>query len=67
MDRYPLGVRSWIFNTQEQEICHPSELITDFPSDTTIFPVNTNFPDENLFYIPLDDPWYGDILVFLWT
>jgi hypothetical protein len=38
------------------------ELIMTFPSDTTSSPINTNFPDEHLFYIPLDDPWYDDLL-----
>jgi hypothetical protein len=38
-----------------------------FPSDTTSAPVNTNFPDEHLFYITLDDPWYDDLLVYLQT
>jgi hypothetical protein len=33
-----------------------TELITSFPSDTTSSPVNTGFPNENLFYIPSDDP-----------
>jgi hypothetical protein len=42
-----------------------AELIMTFPSDTTSSPVNTNFPDEHLFYIPSDDPWYG--MIFLST
>jgi hypothetical protein len=37
------------------------------PSDTTSAPVNIDFPDEHLFYITLDDPWYGDLLVYLRT
>jgi hypothetical protein len=44
-----------------------TELVTAFPSDTTSAPVNTNFPDEQLFYITSDDPWYGDLLVYLQT
>jgi hypothetical protein len=44
-----------------------TELITVFPSDTTSSPVNMDFPDEHLFYIPSDDPWYGDLLVYLHT
>jgi hypothetical protein len=42
-----------------------AELITTFPSDTTSSPINTDFPDEHLFYIPSDDPWYDDLLVYL--
>ena len=42
-----------------------TELVTAFHSDTTSAPVNTDFPDEHLFYITLDDPWYGDLLVYL--
>jgi hypothetical protein len=44
-----------------------AELVTTFPSDTTSSPVNTDFPDEHLFYIPLDDPLYDDLLVYLQT
>jgi hypothetical protein len=42
-----------------------AELVTALPSDTTSAPVNTDFPDEHLFYIASDDPWYGDLLVYL--
>jgi hypothetical protein len=42
-----------------------AELIMTFPSDTTSSPINTDFPDEHLFYIPSDDPWYDDLLVYL--
>jgi hypothetical protein len=42
-----------------------SELVTAFPSDTTSTPVNIGFPDEHLFYITSDDPWYSDLLVYL--
>jgi hypothetical protein len=42
-----------------------AELVMALPSDTTSAPVNTNFPDEHLFYIASDDPWYGDLLVYL--
>jgi hypothetical protein len=41
------------------------ELIRTFPSDTTSTPLNTDFPIKHLFYIPSDDPWYDDILVYL--
>jgi hypothetical protein len=44
-----------------------TEFITTFPSDTTSTPINTDFPDEHLFYIPSDDPWYDDLLVYLRT
>jgi hypothetical protein len=41
------------------------ELVTALHYDTTSAPVNTDFPDEHLFYIASDDPWYGDLLVYL--
>jgi hypothetical protein len=44
-----------------------AELVTAFPSDITSAPINTNFPDEHLFYITLDDPWYDDLLIYLRT
>ena len=44
-----------------------AELIMAFSSDTTSSLVNTNLPDENLFFIPSNDPWYGDLLVYLQT
>jgi hypothetical protein len=43
------------------------KLVMTLPSDTTSPPVNTDFPDEHLFYIASDDPWYGDLLVYLRT
>jgi hypothetical protein len=42
-----------------------AELVMTLPSDTPSTPVNTDFPDEHLFYIISDDPWYGDLLVYL--
>jgi hypothetical protein len=42
-----------------------TKIIMTFPSDTTSTPVNTDFPDEHLFYIPLYDPWYDDLLIYL--
>jgi hypothetical protein len=42
-----------------------AELVTALPSATTSSPVNTDFPDEHLFHITSDDPWYGDLLVYL--
>jgi hypothetical protein len=44
-----------------------TELVMTFPSDTTNAPVNTDFPDEHLFYITSDDPWYDDLLIYLQT
>jgi hypothetical protein len=44
-----------------------AELVTALPSDTTSAPVNTDFPDEHLFYITSNDPWYRDLLVYLRT
>jgi hypothetical protein len=44
-----------------------AEIVTTLPSDTTSAPVNTDFPDEHLFYITSDDPWYGDLLIYLQT
>jgi hypothetical protein len=43
------------------------ELVMTLPSDTTSGPVNTDFPDEHLFYITSDDPWYDNLLVYLQT
>jgi hypothetical protein len=43
------------------------ELVTAFPSDTTSAPVNTEFPNEHLFYIASDDPWYDYLLIYLQT
>jgi hypothetical protein len=42
-----------------------AELVIAFPSDTTSSPVNIDFPDEHLFYITSDDPWYDNLLVYL--
>jgi hypothetical protein len=44
-----------------------TELVMALPSDTTSTHVNTDFPDKHLFYITSDDPWYGDLLVYLRT
>jgi hypothetical protein len=44
-----------------------AELVMTLPSNTTSTPVNTDFLDEHLFYITSDDPWYGDLLVYLRT
>jgi hypothetical protein len=38
-----------------------------FPPDITSAPVNIDFPEEHLFYITSDDPWYGDLLIYLRT
>jgi hypothetical protein len=42
-----------------------TKLVIAFPFDTTSAPVNTDFPDEHIFYIKLDDPWYDDLLIYL--
>jgi hypothetical protein len=42
-----------------------TEFFTALPSDTTSTPINIDFPDEYLFYITSDDPWYGDLLIYL--
>jgi hypothetical protein len=39
-----------------------AEPVTTLPSDTTSTPINTDFPNEHLFYITSDDPWYSDLL-----
>jgi hypothetical protein len=67
----------WIFILQEYDLecsTHKSkksliltELVTTLPSNTTSAPVNIDFPDEHLFYITSDDPWYDDLLVHLRT
>jgi hypothetical protein len=44
-----------------------TELVMALPSDTPSAPVNTDFPDEHLFYIAFDDPWYDDLLIYLQT
>jgi len=38
-----------------------------FPLDSKDSPINEDFPEENLFFIPFDDPWYDDLLVYLHT
>jgi hypothetical protein len=42
-----------------------AELFMALPFDTPSTPVNTDFPEEHLFYIASDDPWYDDPLVYL--
>jgi hypothetical protein len=42
-----------------------TELLVDFPSNSSDPPVNEDFPDEHLFLISSTDPWYDDILVYL--
>jgi len=44
-----------------------AEFISDLPTGATEPPVNYNLPDEHLFAISSDDPWYGDMLVYLRT
>lgn len=44
-----------------------ADLISDLSSGFVEPPLNENFPDEHLFTITSDDPWYGDMLVYLGT
>jgi hypothetical protein len=44
-----------------------SELIMMFPSDAKGSPIHMDFLDEHLFSIPLDDPSYGNLLIYLQT
>ena len=67
----------WIVTLQEYDLKFSTpkskksliliELITAFLIDTTSSLVNIDFPKEHLFYIPSDDPWYGDLLIYLRT
>jgi hypothetical protein len=42
-----------------------AELITTFPSDAKASTVNMDFIDEHLFFISSNDPWYGNLLLYL--
>ena len=42
-------------------------LMTDLPPLTTSLPPKDDLPDDFLFIISTDDPWYGDILLYLRT
>ena len=42
-------------------------LMTDLPPLTTSSPPKDDLPDDFLFIISTDDPWYGDILLYLRT
>ena len=42
-------------------------LMTDLPPLTTSSPPKDDLPDDFLFVISTDDPWYGDILLYLQT
>ena len=44
-----------------------SALMTDLPPLTTSSPPMDDIPDYFLFFICTDDPWYGDILLYLQT
>jgi hypothetical protein len=44
-----------------------AELVTDLPSRHTQCTRQHRLSDEHLFYIASDDPWYGDLLVYLRT
>lgn len=43
------------------------EFIISFPSNTIEPPINDTLPDEHLFLINTDVPWYRDILTYLHT
>ena len=42
------------------------ELISNFPYGEEIV-YDESFPDEDLFLISSQDPWYGDLIVYLQT
>lgn len=42
-----------------------AEFITELPTSMRDPPINDDLPDEHLFAITLDDPWYGDIIAYL--
>ena len=42
-------------------------LMTDLPPLTTSPPPKDDLPDDFLFFISTEDPWYGDILLYLQT
>ena len=39
----------------------------DFPSSSTSPPITISIPNEFLFVISTEDPWYGGILLYLHT
>ena len=43
-----------------------AELISDFPCEEEIV-YEESFPDEHIFLISSQDPWYGDIIIYLQT
>ena len=43
------------------------ELISKFPKEETIVVEEDTFPDEYILFISTSNPWYGDILVYLYT
>ena len=40
-------------------------LMIDLPPLTTSSPPKDDLPDDFLFFISMEDPWYGDILLYL--
>jgi hypothetical protein len=42
-----------------------AELICDLPSVETEKVAEDSLPDESLLLISYDDPWYGDIIIYL--
>jgi hypothetical protein len=67
MDRYPQEYDLEFSSPKRKKALVLTELITNFPSDAKASPVNTDFPDEHLFFIPSNDPWYDYLLVYLQT
>ena len=44
-----------------------ASLMADFPPSSTSPPITINIPNEYLFIISTEDPWYGGILLYLCT
>jgi len=44
-----------------------TELIYELPTGARDPLVNDELPDEHLFFITSDNPWYGDILTYMRT
>ena len=43
------------------------EIISDFPQNCEYKVEFQVFPDEHVFIIASNDPWYGDIIVYIQT
>ena len=42
-------------------------LLIDLPPSSIASPITINLPDEILFFISMEDPWYGGVLLYLHT